>query len=492
MLYGDIPAAWYNQSAFPQLYYVKLKGTNIRPDTRKLSWVNRKYCRRISCGCNLISSVSQDLTRLLYNKCIKRCGVPAYLGYVATCKMLCWCCVAAAPCNLVTWGLRDSGESATSITSWLKNCSQDGNDALACIKCDWWPARSSAPWYHDILDASVTCGNYFSQDGARLFNNGSSAYPCSQHPGYVLNSTAVNETLVYSSASPLDLCCFFQATCGLAYENGLPYQCNAAAGRTSDVAKAAAVNPTEETCCKVFVATCAAAFINGTAHQCPTVGMYQLVNLASTTVNDFTCCQFAPTCGTAYRSGASYQCPVGYTPRSSQSRWSPPSTTTCCQPDIITADVLCINSTQDQPALAPLGDCPDSDGQCCYQSSCGAVILFNRSSLVITGVAPYACPGGMVRNASTDNIANVTAEDCGCCSVTCGSYFPDGTAFTCSAGYQYNPAMSNETALYGDDSCCVSVFDTASCAAAASCMCQSTIVKMLNTKLSIIASSVWS
>jgi hypothetical protein len=340
---------------------------------------------------------------------------------------------------------------------WLTNCSQNNTDVFSCSKCDWWPARSSAPWYYDVLDESVTCGNYFSADGARLFNNGSTSYPCGQHPGYVLNSSAVAETLVSSQFPAFNLCCYFQATCGLAYTNGSAYQCNSTAGRIADVTRSSSAAPAEEICCKAFVSTCVAAFINGTAHQCPTVGTYQLVNPSSTTVDDVTCCKFVPTCSAAYRSGASFECPTGYSPRSGQSEYSPPSINTCCKPDVMTADLLCLNATQEQPSsLIALDGCPNPDGQCCYQSTCGAVIMFNESSFLVTGVASYECPGGMMRNASTDGIANLTAEDCGCYEVTCGQYFPNDTAYACSPGYVYNPAVADEPAVYGDTTCCVS------------------------------------
>jgi hypothetical protein len=37
---GDLPAEWYDQAAFPKLYYLKLKGTGIQPNltSTNLKW----------------------------------------------------------------------------------------------------------------------------------------------------------------------------------------------------------------------------------------------------------------------------------------------------------------------------------------------------------------------------------------------------------------------------------------------------------------------
>lgn len=37
---GDLPDEWYDQEAFPKLYYLKLKGTSIQPNltTGSLKW----------------------------------------------------------------------------------------------------------------------------------------------------------------------------------------------------------------------------------------------------------------------------------------------------------------------------------------------------------------------------------------------------------------------------------------------------------------------
>lgn len=38
MLYGELPRAWYNQTLFERLFYLKLKGTKIRADMTRLQW----------------------------------------------------------------------------------------------------------------------------------------------------------------------------------------------------------------------------------------------------------------------------------------------------------------------------------------------------------------------------------------------------------------------------------------------------------------------
>lgn len=39
---GDLPAEWYDQSKFPKLWYLKLKGTQIKPAlmAASLTWSN--------------------------------------------------------------------------------------------------------------------------------------------------------------------------------------------------------------------------------------------------------------------------------------------------------------------------------------------------------------------------------------------------------------------------------------------------------------------
>jgi hypothetical protein len=42
---GDLPAEWYDQTAFPNLYYLKLKGTAIQPN---LTSTNLKWTSKLS------------------------------------------------------------------------------------------------------------------------------------------------------------------------------------------------------------------------------------------------------------------------------------------------------------------------------------------------------------------------------------------------------------------------------------------------------------
>jgi len=39
---GDLPPEWYNQTAFPNLFYLKLKGTQIRPNMLGLTWTGER------------------------------------------------------------------------------------------------------------------------------------------------------------------------------------------------------------------------------------------------------------------------------------------------------------------------------------------------------------------------------------------------------------------------------------------------------------------
>lgn len=42
---GDLPDEWYDQSKFPKLFYLKLKGTQIVPDLSpvRLTWYDANY-----------------------------------------------------------------------------------------------------------------------------------------------------------------------------------------------------------------------------------------------------------------------------------------------------------------------------------------------------------------------------------------------------------------------------------------------------------------
>lgn len=37
---GDLPPEWYNQTAFPKLHYLKLKGTQIKPNMTALTFAS--------------------------------------------------------------------------------------------------------------------------------------------------------------------------------------------------------------------------------------------------------------------------------------------------------------------------------------------------------------------------------------------------------------------------------------------------------------------
>jgi hypothetical protein len=276
-----------------------------------------------------------------------------------------------------------------------------------------------------------------------------------RQPGYVLNSVSENVTLISSLIPPSDLCCYFRPTCGLAHANGSAYNCNTSAGSVADPAKTDDIDPSEEACCQAFVATCATALIDGTPYRCPIIGVYVSINPDSPVVNDIMCCQFVATCGVAYRNGASYRCPEGYRSRAQPGTGSP-DLNTCCAPDIITADTLCLNASLSHLNLTSMDGCPNVDGQCCYESTCGSVLTFNESSFAVAGLAPYECPAGMVRNSSTDNVQNISAEACGCVAATCGHYYSNGDPFNCSDGYISIPEMFNSSAVEGVNTCCVS------------------------------------
>lgn len=358
----------------------------------------------------------------------------------------CFCC-ADSFCDYTHWANR-TGSNINSTQDWIQSCDPAGLGGSACSRCDWWPSRSSAPWYYNTADTPLTCGAFFR-------NNGSS-YPCSQQRNYV------NDVGAAGTTSPtFAKCCTFQPTCGLAYTNGSTWASNCLSYGMMYNASAAnelvTGDPlqTKQKCCQPFIATCAMASLAGAPHQCPGNGTYLLINPSSTTVNDQTCCQFVPTCGFAYTDGNAWKCSVGTDVLNSAAQnATPPNDATCCSPTVsVSTSAFCFdNSTTPSGPAWPGESC--SDGVCCYTPTCGRVYWYNATTNTITNTSVYSCPPVYKYNDSVTNVNDTSVDAC-CFLPTCGRYTADGTAYSCPAGYASVGGTTNATFI-DVLSCCVS------------------------------------
>ncbi|KAF8061903.1 EGF1 [Scenedesmus sp. PABB004] len=335
-LYGDLPAAWYNQTAFPKLSYLKLKGTNIKPDMSRLTWNN-------------------------------------------------------ASCSAINWS---SYSGAGSVSDWAASC----DPATTCAACDWWPARSAPPWFYTPATTPLTCGAFMPGGGAfpcaaagaswdndpakaattapdfarccrftptcGLAAPGGGAYACA--PGSVLSAAAVNATAPSDAAC----CVAFVPTCGAANATGAPFACPSVGVWTA--INPAATTLDNATCC-AFVPTCGVADPGGSPWACTVAGEGpDAMALASAPPSDAACCVplsaastrelcslainsthaglprncstgvageccYTPTCGavptfnaTAIISVAPFDCVAGYLANANQSTSTTVDHDTCC------------------------------------------------------------------------------------------------------------------------------------------------------------------
>eukprot|EP00879_Flechtneria_rotunda_P001495 GHRR01001651.1.p1 GENE.GHRR01001651.1~~GHRR01001651.1.p1 ORF type:complete len:2452 (+),score=566.03 GHRR01001651.1:3588-10943(+) len=452
-LHGDLPADWYNQSKFPKLYYLKLKGTNIRPNLGKLTWNSNT-------------------------------------------------------CNNVQWSVYSN--AATSVTTWAANCN---SGSPSCQTCDWWPSRSAARWYYDATYTALTCGNYFA-DGSH-FNCTQPGYVYDSSKAATTNPDAINcckfqatcgmaqtdgtpyqcptgsnlvlDNTKLSNTNPSDASCckVFSATCGMATIAGGSYQCPN--GYEYDSTKASTTNPSTANCCR-FIPQCGMVNTNGTAYQCQGIGFVLNPDMVNETIlDDQTCCKFQAMCDMVeYTNGAKvpYSCPSGWqynstTASAALSDDAAANHQLCCyQP-------TCAVKTYPPatPHICPAGYAanPDSagstmvnDASCCYQPTCGAFYVngnpypcpadhtFNTSrasdattngsiccyqptcSVYTASRAPYTCSAGQSINSS--NAASTITTDAECCyTPTCEAYEPVNTPYTCPAGYAFATANSSTT-----------------------------------------------
>lgn len=436
--------AWYDQSKFPQLFYLKLKGTQIRPDLSRLKWTSKCSVSLLVCGSlpphHLLVMPSTAASAAFHKslECVdagprvskpcKPCTLPSL--FMPADLLYSPAPSDAGTCNAINWGKKDG--SAGSAGEWVQNCSPGGSPN--CDTCDWWPSRSSAAWYYDAAAASPTCSHYFV--------NGTQ-YPCDSKLGYYTNSSATNTPNPSSST-----CCYFQPTCGLTAVGGSSYKCTQP-GMVFNETSLASYPPSSTACCRPFVPTCGAADISGTPYQCPSDGItYDLVNSTSSNPSVAACCSFVPTCEAIDTSKTDYTCTTAnfvLDPNSYKARG--PSNETCC--------------TKSNCAPSASGFFPGvyynyTGSAYCYYATCGAVLELDQNSLAVVNVTAFECPTGYTNNTNAKNSTDVSVASC-CFRPTCGAVDTSGTPYTCPATYSLISNHQSQTVVSNAS------IDTATC-----------------------------
>lgn len=328
---------------------------------------------------------------------------------------------ADTSCSTVAWGVRVNNPNT--VQDWLATCTPGGGGT--CERCDWWPARSSAPWHYDVATVPLTCGVYM-PDGA--------AFPCTARQGYQLDATKSAVT-----SPSYDRCCTYVPTCSRISSGGAAYTC-AGAGLILDPTKVNNTSPSDGTCCKTFVATCGMATVGGSAYACPTDGMYVLANASSTAVSVTECCRFVPTCSAPTPGASPYACTTaGMVTATDVGSSSPASDLTCCRWEMQPILEPFCDASATGPPPAGLAFNVSTNGSYCYYPSCGALPWLNDT--MISFVASYICLDAQrVLPAVDTNISDTTC----CFPRTCSAFWTNGTAYTCPNGYT---ALANATSV---------------------------------------------
>lgn len=399
-------------------------------------------------------------------------------------------------CNssYVAWHAKDMSTS-NSAANWVATCGNSSTTNGNCSACDWWPARSAAPWYFWGTIQVPTCANFLPNPDS----GGTHHFPCWQAGGYQYNSSSDSNTSPGNNT-----CCSFVPTCGRNDTSGNVYKC-LQANMVTNSSAAGASPPNDANCCKPFVPTCQQTAIDGGWFACPTNGIYDNVNAMAPNPNVATCCQFVPTCGAMDTNGTQATCPplLEIDPNALAVRNLTNVTAACCRSrncaassvgfpagiytyvintqicwkdtcgavsqlnsnGIANTSLPAVNFACDPGTFntTAVNSTPVSFDTCCYLPSCGQKDLVNS----------YGCNAGLGQVLIPANLnypltSNDTVDNPMCCWVpTCGVYtYSSQLPFQCTGPWTYK--SGSDTAINPSQAaCCVSVLRL--CSAQAPC-----------------------